>query len=108
MANKQSDEARLRAEATFKKKQQRTEEGDKAWGEHLAAGKAADANRAQLKAQRLARDAAVKSSTPRGARQEKPPTGTKGEEISSQGQVDEGTKRRTRPRGSAKSQEPRT
>jgi hypothetical protein len=34
MANKQSDEARLRAEAIFKKKQQRTEEGEKVWAEH--------------------------------------------------------------------------
>jgi hypothetical protein len=108
-----SEEARLRAETNFKKKQQRTEEGGKAWGEHLAAGKAADANRAKLKAQRLARDATEKPSTPKpsrpkGARKETPPTGTKGEEISSQGQVDEGTKRRTRRRASAKSQEPRT
>jgi hypothetical protein len=95
-----SEEARLRAEANFKKKQQRTEEGEKVWGEHLAAGKAADANRAKLKAQRLARDAAQEPSAPKGrAGKEKPPTGTKGEEISSQGQVDEGTKRRTRPRG---------
>jgi hypothetical protein len=52
-----SEEARLRAEANFKMKQQRTEEGEKVWGEHLAAGEAADANRAKLKAQRLARDA---------------------------------------------------
>ena len=103
MANKQSDEARLRAEANFKKKQQRTEEGEKVWAEHLSAGKAADANRAKLKAQRLARDAAEKPSTrKRGARKEKPPTGTKGEEISSQGQLDEGTRRRTRPRGDRK------
>jgi hypothetical protein len=63
-----SEEARLGAEANFKKKQQRTEEGEKVWGEHLAAGKAADANRAKLKAQRLARDAAEKPSTPKGAR----------------------------------------
>ena len=97
-----SEEARLRAETNFKKKQQRTEEGEKVWGEHLAAGQAADANRAKLKAQRLARDAAEKPSTPKGARKEKPPAGTKGEEISSQGQVDEGSQRRTRPRGSAK------
>jgi hypothetical protein len=97
-----SDEARLRAEANFKKRQQRTEEGEKVWAEHLSAGKAADANRAKLKEQRLARDFAVNLSTPKGAPKEKPPTGTKGEEISSQGQVDEGTRRRTRPRGSAK------
>src|SRR5829696_6805840 len=61
-----------------------------------------------LKAQRLARDAAEKPATPKGARKEKPPIGTKGEEISSQGQVDEGTRPRTLRRGTAKSQEPRT
>jgi hypothetical protein len=73
-----SEEARLRAEANFKKKQQRTEEGEKVWGEHLAAGKAADANRAKLKAQRLARDAAQEPSAPKGrAGKEKPPTGTR-------------------------------
>jgi hypothetical protein len=59
---------------------------DKVWAERAATGKAADADRAQLKAQRLARDAAEKPSTPKGrAGKEKPPTGTKGEEISSQG-----------------------
>jgi hypothetical protein len=95
-----SEEARLRAEANFKKKQQRTEDGEKVWGEHLAAGKVADANRVKLKAQRLARDAAQEPSAPNGrAGKEKPPTGTKGEEISSQGQEDDETKRRTRPRG---------
>jgi hypothetical protein len=95
-----SEEARLRAEANFRKKQQRTEDGEKVWGEHLAAGKVADANRVKLKAQRLARDAAQEPSAPNGrAGKEKPPTGTKGEEISSQGQEDDETKRRTRPRG---------
>jgi hypothetical protein len=49
-----SEEARLRAEANFKKK----EEGDKAWAEHLAAGAAADAHRAKLRALRLAKEAA--------------------------------------------------
>jgi hypothetical protein len=97
-----SEEARLRAEANFKKKQQRTDEGEKVWAEHLASGAATDANRAKLKAQRLARDAAEKPSTPKGARKEKPPTGTKGEEISSQGQLDEGSRRRTSPGGRAK------
>jgi hypothetical protein len=52
-----SEEARLRAEANFKKKQQRAEEGEKVWAAHLAAGKAADANRAKLKALRLAQEA---------------------------------------------------
>ena len=91
------EEARQRAE-----KERQTQEGEKAWAEHVAAGNAADVNRAKLKAQRLARDAAEKPSTPKGARKQKPPTGTKGEEISSQGQVDERTKRRTRRQGSAK------
>ncbi len=49
-----SEEARLRAEAKFQKKEQQIEEGEKVWAEHLAAGKAADANRAKLKEQRLA------------------------------------------------------
>jgi hypothetical protein len=53
-----SEEARLRAEANFKKKKRQTQEGEKAWAEHLAAGNAADANRAKLKEQRLARDVA--------------------------------------------------
>ena len=51
-----SEEARLRAEANFKKKERQTRE--KAWADHVAAGNAADVNRAKLKAQRLARDAA--------------------------------------------------
>jgi hypothetical protein len=52
-----SEEARLRAEANFKKKERQTQEGEKAWAEHLAVGKAADANRAKLKALRLAKEA---------------------------------------------------
>ena len=64
--------------------------------ERAAEGRAADANRVKLKEQRLARDAAEKSPTPKGFRKEKPPTGTKGEEITSQGQGDGGTRRRTR------------
>jgi hypothetical protein len=97
-----SEEGRARAEAMFRKREPHTKESDKVWAERAAAGRAADAYRAQLKVQRLERDAAEKPSTPKGARKEKPPTGTKGEEISTQGQVDEGTKRRTRPGGSAR------
>ena len=52
-----SDEARVRAEANFKKKQQQTEDGAKAWAEHHAAGLAADAHRAKLKTLRLAKEA---------------------------------------------------
>jgi hypothetical protein len=77
-------------------------ESDKVRAERDSAGRVADANRAKLKAVRLARDAVEKSSTPKGVRKEQPPTGTKGEEISSQGQVDEGTRRRTRSRDNAK------
>jgi hypothetical protein len=96
-----SEEGRERAEAMFRKAEPRLKESDKVSADRAAAGRAADVNRAKLKAQRLARDAAEKPSTPKGARKDKPPTGTKGEEISSQGQVDEGTRRRTR-RGSEK------
>jgi hypothetical protein len=46
------------AEANFKKKERQTQEGEKAWANHVAAGNAADVYRAKLKAQRLARDAA--------------------------------------------------
>ena len=96
-----SEEGRARAEAMFRKREPHTMESDKVWAERAAAGRAADANRAKLKAQRMARDAAEQPSTPKGsARKEKPPTGTKGEEISSQGQVGEGTRRRARPRKS--------
>jgi hypothetical protein len=92
-----SEEGRARAEAMFRKAEPRPKESDKVWAERAAAGRAADMNREKLKAQRLARGGAENPSTPKGARKGKPPTGTKGEEISSQGQVDEGTRRRTRP-----------
>jgi hypothetical protein len=59
MAN-QSDETRLRAEGKFKKKELQTQEADKVWAEHAAAGRAADANRAKLRAQRLAKEEADK------------------------------------------------
>jgi hypothetical protein len=101
MANP-TDEARLRAEANFKKKERQAQEADKVWTERAVAKKATEKNAARLKALRLARDAADKPSTPEVAKKEKPPTGTKGEEISSQGQVDEETRRRTRPRRSVK------
>ena len=53
-----SDEARLRAEAKFKKKEQQTREGDEAWAEYVAAQKGADQKRAHLKALRLAKETA--------------------------------------------------
>jgi hypothetical protein len=52
-----NEEARLRAEANFKRKERQTEEGGKAWAEHLAAAEAADANRARLRTLRLAKEA---------------------------------------------------
>ena len=67
-----SEEARLRAEANFQKKERQTQEGEKAWAEHLAAGKAADANRAKLKEQRLARDVAEQS--PKGKSKARTPS----------------------------------
>ncbi len=53
-----SEEARLRAEAKFKKKQQQDAESDKVWAERAANEKAGDAKRARLKALRLAKEAA--------------------------------------------------
>jgi hypothetical protein len=53
-----SDEARLRAEGSFKKKERATQEGEKGRAERAAAQKAADDERARLKSLRLARDAA--------------------------------------------------
>jgi hypothetical protein len=99
-----SEEGRARAEAMFRKPEPPPKKSDKVWADRVATGRAADVNRAKLKEQRLARDAAEKPSTPKPStpKGEKPPTGIKGEEISSHGQVDEGTKRRTRPQGSAK------
>jgi len=63
-----SDEGRVRAEALFKKREQQTKENEKVWAEHVAAGRAADANRAKLKSQRLAKEAAD-----RAAKAEKAP-----------------------------------
>ena len=53
-----SEEMRLRAEQSFRKKEQQAKEGEKAWAEHIAAGEAADAHRAKLKGMRLAKQAA--------------------------------------------------
>jgi hypothetical protein len=93
-----SEEARLRAEAKFKKKEQAEQDAEKVWTERATAEKTDDDKRARLKAMRLAKDAAEKPSKSRVNQREKPPTGTKGEEITSQGQVDEATRRRTGPR----------
>jgi hypothetical protein len=54
-----SDQARGRAEAAFKKKEQQQREGEKAMAEYLAAQHATREKTARLRALRLARDAAV-------------------------------------------------
>src|SRR5215204_2809115 len=51
-----SDEARRRAEANFKKKEQQAQEAEKVWAERAVAEKATEQNAARLKALRLARE----------------------------------------------------
>jgi hypothetical protein len=63
-----SEEARRRAEANFKKKEQQAQEADKVWAERAVAEKATEQNAARLKALRLARDVAETTSTSRGKR----------------------------------------
>ena len=53
-----TDEARLRAEAKFKKKEEADREAKKIWEERAAAGRAQDEKRAKLKSLRLAKEAA--------------------------------------------------
>ena len=53
-----NDQAHDVAESSFKKKQKRLLEGQKAMAEHNAAQRAEDAKTARLRALRLARDAA--------------------------------------------------
>jgi hypothetical protein len=52
------DDARLRAEAKFRKKEREAEEREKVWAEQAAATNAADDKRARLKSLRLAKEAA--------------------------------------------------
>ena len=52
------DEVRARAEAKFKKQEQQTKESEQVWAEHAASERAADQNRAKLRAQRLAKESA--------------------------------------------------
>ncbi len=59
-----SDEARLRAEAKFKRKQQANHEAGKVWAGHAAAEKAGDEKRARLRALRLAKEAVEKDAAP--------------------------------------------
>jgi hypothetical protein len=53
-----SDEARNRAEASFKKKEQQAREGAKAMADYEAAGRALEKKTARLRALRLAKEAA--------------------------------------------------
>ena len=53
-----SEEARLKAEASFRKKEEQAQEADKVWAEQAAASQAADEQRARLKALRLAKETA--------------------------------------------------
>ncbi len=53
-----SNEAKARAEASFKRKQDRAREGTKAWAEYEAQRPAVDEKIARLKALRLAKEAA--------------------------------------------------
>jgi hypothetical protein len=62
-----SEEMRLRAEQSFRKKEQQAKEGEKALAE-LAAGEAADAHRAKLKGMRLAKEAAGSEGRTKAAR----------------------------------------
>jgi hypothetical protein len=55
-----ADEARLRAEAKFKKKEDADREAQKIWAEHAAANRAGDEKRARLKSLRLEKEAAEK------------------------------------------------
>jgi len=54
-----TQEAKLRAEANFKKKELQAEEAVKVWAERAVAEKATEQNAARLKGLRLARDAAA-------------------------------------------------
>jgi hypothetical protein len=63
--NSDPDQAKARAEASFRK-QERAREGAEAWTEHVAADRATLEKTARLRALRLAKEAA-----------EKPGTGTK-------------------------------
>jgi hypothetical protein len=52
-----SNEAKARAEASFKRKQDQAREGSKAWAEYVAQHLAVDDKIAKLKALRLAKEA---------------------------------------------------
>jgi hypothetical protein len=65
-----SEEGRARAEAMFRKREPHTKESDKVWAERAAAGRAADANRAKLKAVRLAEEAQEAQAKPANSSRE--------------------------------------
>ena len=99
-----SEEGRARAEAMFRGRENRhTTESDRVWARRgAAAGRAADVNRAKLKEQRLARDAAEKPSTPKGAENKSRPPAPRERRSAHKVRWMKGQKRRTRPQGSAK------
>lgn len=57
MPNTPTDDAREKAQARLAKAETRKSEGEQAWAEHLAHGKAVAKRTARLKSERLARDA---------------------------------------------------
>jgi hypothetical protein len=60
--NSDPDQAKARAEASFRK-QERAREGAEAWTEHAAAGRATLEKTARLRALRLAKEAAENPAT---------------------------------------------
>ena len=68
-----SEEARRRAEANFKKKEQQAQEADKVWAERAVAEKATEQNAARLKALRLERRCRDDLHEPRKAQEEEEP-----------------------------------
>jgi hypothetical protein len=68
-----SDEGRARAESIFKKKEHQTQQNEKVWAEHNAAGRTADAHRQHLKSLRLAKEAADQADAQPGSKARKRP-----------------------------------
>ncbi len=69
MADRPKPPPSAQAGIRFEKAQKLAREGEKAWAEYEAAGRAADVNRARLKALRMAKEAAEQETTA-----EAPPT----------------------------------
>jgi hypothetical protein len=58
------DDAKLKADARFKKKETADREAEKVWAEQAEAGRAFDEKRARLRTLRLAKEAAEKTAAP--------------------------------------------